>query len=169
MKLRFTILDLMWLSLNCVIVNLMGAAIASAQSAAEAKPKEQLTDYAEWAMFHSNPVTIPKDFAKTFGMHTSNDDLVFDMMGIRRDNGSQAATFIKRRASGHIDIVFVVVTSNNGSYYYLTSADGKLIKAFHLNPAPAGTSQIANDDAQKSFEKEKSFWLERQTKSSAEP
>ena len=169
MKLRFTIRDLLWLSLGCVAVILMGATVASAQSAAEGKPKERLTDYAEWVISHSNPETIPKGFAKMFGMPTEKDDLLFYIMNIRRDNGSHAGSFVKRRASGNIDIFFLVVTSNNGTYYYLTSADGKLIKALHLNSGAGGLSEIANDDAQKDFEHEKSFWLERQQKASSSP
>ncbi|HEY2827174.1 MAG TPA: hypothetical protein VGJ04_06200 [Pirellulales bacterium] len=169
MKLRFTIRHLLWLSLSCVLAHLSGANVASAQSAAESKPKEQLTDFAEWVMFHSNPDPLPKKFAESFGMPTATDDLLFYMMNIKRDDGSHAGTFVKRRASGHIDILFIVSRSNNGKYYYQTSADGKLIKALHLNSGPEGLTTIANDDAQKAFEHEKSFWLEQQTKAANVP
>jgi hypothetical protein len=169
MKLHFTIRNLLWLSLGCVAVNLTGDTVALAQSAAEAKPKAQLTDYAEWVISNSSPETIPKGFAKMFGMPTEKDDLLFYIMNTRRDDGSHAGSFVKRRASGHIDIFFLVATSNNGTYYYLTSADGKVIKALHLNSGPGGLSEIAKDDAQKDFEREKLFWLERQKKGSSAP
>jgi hypothetical protein len=143
-----------------LIVALAAPVVASAQSAPEAKPKDQLTDFAKMVMHGAEPTPISKDLAKYFGMPTEKDDLNIYPINTRRDDGSQVFSYIKPRDSGRIDILFIVSKSMNGKYIYQITADGKLIKAVHLTGGPGGLTPIANDDAQEAFEHEKAFWLQ---------
>jgi hypothetical protein len=63
---------------------------------------------------------------------------------------------VRRKHSGQIDIVFIVVTPSDESTYYHASASGKLIKAARAH----GTMEdISNHHALAGFRLERDYWL----------
>jgi hypothetical protein len=143
-----------------LIVALIGPIVASAQSAPEAKPRGQLTDFAEWVTSYGKKEAIGKGLARYFGMPAEKDDLLLYTVVVKNIDGSSERTFVRRRDSGRIDIFFLIEKKTDGTYFYKTTADGKLLNAAYDSDITHSVTRIAYDDAQPVFEHEKSFWLQ---------
>jgi hypothetical protein len=86
----------------------------------------------------------------------SQKDALIAQVVLRQEGPAKRTIYVRRKGPGQIDIVFIVVTPSDDSYYYHASVAGKLIKAAHSH----GTMDpIANQDALNAFKRERDFWL----------
>jgi hypothetical protein len=127
---------------------------AWAQSTTEAKPNKQSSDFAEWVMAKNNSVPIVKSFAQYFGLPTEPRYLTVFSVYVKNENDSKSRVYARRRDSGQIDLFFVVDSPTEGSKFYYAALNGILIKAAQ---AHGKIVPISNEDAQATFEHEKSI------------
>jgi hypothetical protein len=84
----------------------------------------------------------------------SRDGSLIAQVVVRQEGPAKRTVYVRRKQSGQIDIVFIVVTPSDETIYYQASVTGRLIQAAHGSMDP-----IANQDALNAFNRERDFWL----------
>ncbi len=123
---------------------LAGAQLAPARQTG-AGGDEPLKDLAEWILRSPRAEQL-----------TSHDDSRIAQLVLRQEGPARRAIYVRRKGPGETDVVFIVVTPSEETYYYHATVNGKLVKAAHAH----GTlDPIAAQDALNAFRHERDFWL----------
>ena len=140
------------------ILGLLAAGLLAVPVAAQNPPEKPLASLADAVA--KSPVMEIKNltvkFAKDFGLPSEPDDLWAYQVAVKEGERTKWI-FVRPRDSGRIDIFFSVTSrvGTPGSFYYHTTADGKLIRCTY---ADGKIHVIPNDKAQKGFETETAYW-----------
>ncbi len=106
---------------------------------------EPLKDLAEWILRSPRAERL-----------TSRDDALIAQIVLRQEGPARRTIYVRRKGSGETDVVFIVVTPSEETYYYHASVSGKLVKAAVVH----GTvDSIATQAALNAFRHERDFWL----------